>query len=93
MIEHRESVHQELLNYTCRLCSEKFKNRELLTQHRSSERHQMLSENVDKQFILEIGSICEECQIMKIEDTYNFCENKDHFEMFQNIWSNRQSLG
>ena len=64
---------------------------EMLSQHRNSERHQKLSENVDEQFMLQIGRICEECQILKTEDNYKFCENDEHFEMFQNIWSNRQS--
>ena len=26
----------------------------------------------------------------KDNNTYNFCENDEHFETFQNIWSNRQ---
>jgi two-component SAPR family response regulator len=90
--EYREIVHQELLSYNCKLCRENFESRELLSQHRHSERHQMLSENVDKQFMLQLGNICEECQILKTEDTYKFCENDEHFEMFQNIWSNRQSI-
>ena len=48
----------------------------------------MLSECVDKQFMLKIGNIREECHIL--EETYYFCENDEHFELFQNIWSNRQ---
>ena len=51
----------------------------------------MLSESVDEQFKLLIGNICEECYILETEETFTFCENEEHFEIFQSIWSNRLS--
>ena len=60
-----------------------------MSEHRHSESHQMLSEIVDEQFMEQIGKICEECFIMKTEEIYNFCENEEHFEIFQNLWTNR----
>ena len=87
-----ESDHQELpLSYNCKLCSEKFESPELISEHRTSESHQMLSESVDEQFKLLIGNICEECYILETEETFTFCENEEHFEIFQSIWSNRLS--
>ena len=63
----------------------------MFSEHRISVSHQMLSELVDEQFKLLIGNICEECFIMETEETFNFCENEEHFEIFQKLWSNRQS--
>jgi hypothetical protein len=79
-----ESDHQELpLSYNCKLCSEKFESLELISEHKTSESHHMLSEIVDEQFKLLIGNICGECYILESEETYNVCENVAHFEIFQ----------
>ena len=89
-IKAEESDHQEVpLIYSCKLCIEKFRSSELLSEHRNSESHQILCESVDEQFLEQIGNKCEECYIMKAEEIYQFCENEEHFEIFQKIWSDR----
>ena len=90
MKEHSESGQNEF-SYYCKLCSDRFESPELQAEHSNSESHQILSDSVDKQFMLQIGNICEECHILETEETYIFCENDEHFEIFQNIWSNRLS--
>ena len=50
----------------------------------------MLCESVNQQFMIQIGNHCKECYILETEEIYNFCENDEHFETFENIWSNRQ---
>jgi hypothetical protein len=89
--EHKEIDHQERLSYNCKLCIDKFESPELLVKHRNFKSHQMLSESVDQQFMLQSGNSCKECYILETEETYNICENDDHFETFDNIWSNRQN--
>ena len=88
--EHRQTDHHELISYNCKLCNEKFESPEFHSMHRNYKGHQELSESVDEQFMLQKGNICEECYFLDTEETFNFCENGEYFEIFQTIWSNRQ---
>ena len=88
---HREVMHQEVLNYICKLCDNVFKSEEEHRKHTYTKDHQNLSKSIANQFNLQIGKICDECQICETEDntTYNICEDDDHLDIFDNIWSNR----
>ena len=88
---HREVMHQEVLNYICKLCDNVFKSEEEHRKHTYTKDHQNLSKSIANQFNLQIGKICDECQICETEDntTYNICEDDDHLDIFDKIWSNR----
>ena len=91
MKEHIDKYHHEVLRCNCKLCSGRFESEVLHIKHRTSQSHQIISKGAEEQFMLEIGNFCEECHISGAEDnnTHNFCENDEHIETFQNIWSNR----
>ena len=89
--EHRETKHHEVLNYNCKLCDKLFKTEEEYRNHIDKPDHINLSKSVDYQFKHQIGKICDECQLFETQDntTYSFCEDDDHIDIFDQIWSTR----
>ena len=76
------------LEFYCKLCDHNFDTERNLIIHKSSLEHEELSRRVNTQFLLEIGQSCN-CEVS--EDKINFCENDDHIDIFETIWSNRLS--
>ena len=56
--EHRESKHQEVLNYNCKLCVEVFKLGKEHREHEANPAHTNISTCIANQFSLHIGKIC-----------------------------------
>ena len=85
--EHKMRKH-EGMNFNCKLCDKTFTSEEDLLFHRSREGHRDLSKEVANNFMLKIGKNCN-CNMSetKLNTSYNFCQDKDHFEQFKSIWT------
>ena len=87
--EHRQTNHPDM-KYTCKLCDQTHDTEEDLFNHRMGESHHRLSKAISDQFAIEVGNVCKECSVIQTpaETFYTFCEKDEHYEKFENIWSN-----